>query len=210
MVLHRSLRPHYPIYEKRQSVSVGPGPVENSNDHLFHSKSRDWTVLFKSTSISIETQKYTTSTVLFSNVHTVVDAVKQVIDADFFTRIGLRFIDAIPLPDGKPDGWINAQLVQPLTDGIYGEVDRLFQEVRGRAKSGSYGFRHGLFAQADGHNREYILDFDFYAEDVDVVDAIARLRDFHEESYCFFDWSLGPKARDHMGPELPLPGKLGR
>jgi uncharacterized protein (TIGR04255 family) len=200
--LQKRLRSAYPYYEKQASVSVGPGPVENVNEYHFRSRKRQWLVTFKASSIALETERYTSSQSFFAQLELVVEAAKSVIDSDFFTRVGLRYVDAVPLPDRQVNGWINPLLVKPLTDGFFGTVDRYYQEVRGKAESGGYSFRHGIFRQPGSGHPEYILDFDFFEEDVEVDETMSLVRKFHEESYSLFHWALGEQALAAMGKPL--------
>lgn len=200
--LQKLLRSAFPHYEKRTALSVGAGPVENQNEHLFRSRGKQWLVVFKSSSIALETEKYTTSKLFFEQLTTVIEAARKVVDSDFFTRVGLRFIDAVPLPERRVEGWINPLLVRPLAEGTFGTVERYFQEIRGRSKHGGYGFRHGVFQSSEGKGLEYILDFDFFAEEVPMESVLNLVREFHEESYSLFHWTLGEKAIAYMGKPI--------
>jgi hypothetical protein len=47
---------------------------------------------------------------------------------------------------------------------------------------------------------EYALDFDFSQEDVSFADALNVIADLHAQEYAMFIWSLGEKAKKHLGP----------
>jgi uncharacterized protein (TIGR04255 family) len=57
-------------------------------------------------------------------------------------RIGLRYINTIPIEDGDLNGWINPALVSILTEGPWA-LQKCDTEVRGYTNVGNYTFRHG-------------------------------------------------------------------
>ncbi|ESS50158.1 hypothetical protein L665_01073 [Ralstonia solanacearum SD54] len=42
------------------------------------------------------------------------------------------------------------------------------------------------------------MDYDFFDQDVAVVDALATVKKLHELEHSLFSWTLGEKARDYL------------
>lgn len=84
------------------AVQVGPASLANANAHQFSSKKSRWVVVLKSSAITLETAKYDSFDEFEVQLRTVIEAAKQTIDSDFFTRIGLRYINTLPCdPPGR-------------------------------------------------------------------------------------------------------------
>jgi len=199
--LQKALRKDFPLYQKRKAVTgimIG-GDTDFQLRHHFESKEKKWTVAFHSSSIALETTAYRGFLDFEERLGRVLKAVEPIIDADFFTRVGLRYINALPYTSAAEfEGWVNPELAGTLVKGPFGDVAAFWQEARGVAERGSFSFRHGL-AEADSPRREYILDFDFYDENVEVGDVPAAVKDLHDASYRLFRWAAGPKTIEALG-----------
>jgi uncharacterized protein (TIGR04255 family) len=140
-------------------------------------------------------------------INSVVRKSRPFLDTDFFTRVGLRYINELRIEDGKVDGWIRDDLIAPLAAGIYGTVDRFIQEVRGVTKTGKYTFRHGIPGLPPDKHDLYTIDFDFYNENVEAETVLSLVSDFNKESFRFFLWVIGAKGRDRLGKLIPEKGQ---
>ena len=200
--LQRRLRKDYPHYERERDVSVSPGAVEQEFKHLFRSKKRDWLVSFKSSSIALETTRYRRFEEFADRLAVLLDRSAELIDSDFFTRVGLRYIDEIPIPEDTIEGWVRPELISPLAAGTYGQVERFIQEVRGSTEVGRFTFRHSA-GPPNGQQPTYNLDFDFHEENVQADDVLDLVASFNELSFRFFVWAIGEKARTALGEATP-------
>lgn len=201
--LQKALRKEYPLYERAHALTgftVGVAGAERQTQlqHQLKSKDKKWTVLFRSSSVALESTAYRGFDDFMVRLTWVLRAVRPIIDSDFFTRIGLRYINALPFSEVDFDGWVNPALAGTLVSGPFGEVSAFWQQAQGPAERGWFSFRHGL-PEAEGPKREYILDFDFYDENIDVAEAEAAINALHEQSYRFFCWAVGPKTIAAMG-----------
>lgn len=136
-------------------------------------------------------------------METVINKSRPFLDTDFITRLGLRYINEVHIEDGKLDGWIREELIAPVVEGIYGPVDRFLQEVRGTTKSGKYTFRHGIAGLDEDKPDRYTIDFDFFKENVEFDAVLQLVSEFNKESFRFFLWAIGPKAKERMGKIIP-------
>lgn len=200
--IQKALRKRFPDYRPSRDVSLGPDSVDQKFSHRFLSKKGDWLVSFKSSAIALETETYTNFEDFAGKLDWVVEKVAPLLDSDYFTRVGLRYINHIPIGDGPLDGWVRQDLVAGATDERLGQIDKLETEIRGLTESGRYTFRHGL-ATDEQANRLYRLDFDFSAVTVERADVSSLVRDFNELAFWFFEWAAGEKAKAELGEAHP-------
>jgi len=176
--------------------------------YIFRSMDKQWTVSVKSFALSLETSKYTDFEDFFSRLMIVLKSAEPLIDADFYTRVGLRYINRVPVgDDGDPRGWINGDLIGPFENNVLGSVSKYASLVSGSLENGNYTMRHGIgedeAAAAKGNKREYTLDFDYYRETVEASKVSESLKEFNRTNFNFFNWCLGPKARAVLGDGKP-------
>ena len=196
----KALRKDYPTHELLKDVNINAGGLAQATAHAFRSRKGRWTIALRASALSLETSQYDSFAELEERLATLLEAARETIDSDFFTRVGVRYINALPFSVSDIREWVNPSLVSPLGEGTYGDVEEHWQSVRGTTAVGGYNFRHGLASNPEGGKKEYILDFDFYREDVLVADTVKTVRELHDLEFSMFVWSLGPKAREHLGP----------
>lgn len=196
----KALRKEYPSYDLQKDVNLHAAGLAQATAHVFRSKNRRWTVSLRAAALSLETSHYDAFQEFESRLAIVLEAGKVAIDSEFFTRVGLRYINALPFDASDIQHWVNPSLVQPLGDGTFGDVDEYWQAVRGSTEVGGYNFRHGIPTSPQAGRSEYVLDFDFFREDVPVAETLATVQKLHELEFSMFAWSLGPKAKEHLGP----------
>jgi uncharacterized protein (TIGR04255 family) len=151
-------------------------------------------VTFRSTAIAIETTSYSEYHDLRKRLENVVAAAADVIDSDFFTRVGLRYVNVLPVTQRDAEGWVNPDLAAPLVKGIWGDVNEAWQQVRGVTSEGQYTIRHGYPELDSG----YVLDLDMFRTDVEVADLYSVLARLNADAYSLFSWCIGPKAIEYM------------
>jgi uncharacterized protein (TIGR04255 family) len=206
----KAIRKTLPIYDVPQEVKVSLTGAGNESElvHQFATKRGDYRFTFKADALLLECRKYTSFEDFKQLLTEVLEHAIGAIDSDFFTRVGLRYINAIPMTNRDIralEGWLNPVLVAALVEGAYGSPTHYFQEVRGAIRDGSFSFKHGLGKLEPSARTEYMLDFDFFTTTVDASDAVSRLESFHLESFRFFMWTIGPKAREYLGsPSRPV------
>lgn len=203
----KSIRKQYPHYKLRKNVNIGPESIDHAFHHSFTDKKKRWFVTLKSSSLGIETLHYQGYENLRSRVEYLIGKSQSTRDSDFFTRVGLRYINVLPVGQRGLDGWVSKDLIEPLLAGSYGKVDQCWQVIAGAGRSGRYLFQHGLPGNAppeikhwrDGPN--YVIDIDFFEEDLEVEATLEMLDKLHKESFSLFWWGLGDVAKNHMTSE---------
>lgn len=90
--LQRELRKEFPNYQRQQGVGVDG---QEETRHILRSRKGNWLVSFKASSIALETSNYTEFADFFVQLETVIKKSSPLLDTDFFTRVGLRYINEI-------------------------------------------------------------------------------------------------------------------
>ena len=190
----KALRRDYPLHDRGVSLGFGEAP---EHAHVFNSMNREWAVNIRPSRISLETKHYQSFEGFHDRLQAVVKSTLPSLDTDFFTRVGLRYVNALPVPASERRDWVRASLAAVATERELGLTQRVWQEVGGNADGGSFTLRHGI-ARADKQD-EYVLDTDFFAENVSVDDLHTLFLSIHEQSFSLFHWCLGQKALDYLG-----------
>ncbi|OXI75264.1 hypothetical protein CFB81_00720 [Burkholderia sp. AU28863] len=195
----KAIKHSFPLHDVLNNVNVGPSSVVQGSAHQFRSKQNRWVAVLRPSAITLETTRYSSFEDFEQQLKIVLEAAERTIDSDFFTRVGLRYINTLPCGVDQIDGWLNASLARPLADNIFGDVSEYWQQTRGETNLGGFLFQHGIAMDAKNQDRRrYILDFDLYREDVDVSEAMDTVRKLHDLEFSLFSWTLGDKARQYL------------
>lgn len=197
--LQKKLRNQYPLVETfKLLTNTGP---ENKYKYSFFTKSQDWVISIASNSLSLDTSAYTEFKEFSSRLKHLIDISKNYINSPLFTRVGLRYINHLPVDnivEGKMDDLLNQELLSMLPGDQFGSIDKYLNEIRGYTKAGKYTFKHGWETSEQLNNR-YILDFDYYDLDVEYNKALDKVMGFHKINFDFFKWCLGKEAIKLLG-----------
>lgn len=203
-----ALRKEYPHLELGNEVALIIGGASTGGPayaHIFRSSKQTWTVSLKQSTVTIETIAYTTYAQLKERVGRVVEAAAKVIDSDFFTRIGLRYVNVINAHNDPVRGWVNPELVQPLLSGVFGGVHEYAGRLHLAATDGGCLLQHGIQLKKPQPGEEavpdYVLDIDAFRNDVPIGDVASALDAMHRQAFDVFDWCLGQEARQHLSSE---------
>lgn len=196
--LINALRKEYPHLDSSSEVKLGIGATADATTvHNFKSSKMSWFVNFKTSSFAIETNKYTTFEEFKDRMMRVVDAATPVIDTDFFTRIGLRYINSIEVDDDPSDGWINPELVAPLRSGNFRGIHDFDGRLHLLAEDGACLLQHGIRLRDDA-SPSYSIDIDASRTDV-RLDEVSRIADdLHSQAFNMFEWAAGEKLKNHL------------
>lgn len=124
-----------------------------------------WSLLVNPDSVNLETRAYTGWTDLAPKFRSAAEAVAKVFDPAQQLRLGLRYVDQVPLPDGRTswDGLIPDSLLGLVQHPVFGACiigaeHRSLLALPGTAKG---LFRHGQMDDAD-KGQVYLLDYDVF------------------------------------------------
>jgi uncharacterized protein (TIGR04255 family) len=197
--LQKELRKEFPNYQRQHGLSLDG---QEETRHILRSRKRNWLISFKASSIALETSSYTDFDDFFAQLETIIKKSSPLLDTDFFTRVGLRYMNEIRIEDETLEGWIREELIAPTKD-VYGPLERFIQEVRGQTSSGKYTFRHGIPGVEENKRDLYTIDFDFHKENVEFDKVLPLVSEFNKESFRFFLWAIGPKIKERLGRNIP-------
>lgn len=202
----RALRKTYPHHSHMvQDVNVNGGEFSRTHVHVFKSRALDWTVSLRSSALTLETTRYESFEKFTERISQLLDVAGKIIDSDFFTRIGLRYVNTIPFDGMKLStlrGWVRNDLVGMLIDEDIGAVSEFSSRVAGTADFGGFLFQHGASTNPTTHETEYLLDFDFWRENVELDDTMSTIKTLHDHEFSMFSWAIGDAAREHLGPSM--------
>ncbi|OGQ77597.1 MAG: hypothetical protein A2289_20305 [Deltaproteobacteria bacterium RIFOXYA12_FULL_58_15] len=184
-----ALRGPYPYYE--QGFVIAPGQNEAELAHVFKTRDRHWTVSLRQAAVSLETDTYASFEDFEKKLGKLVEILLPLLDTSFFTRVGLRYVNVVPMHRGELTGWLNPKLHGLSMTPELGHLDRAWSELVGRTEIGRYNLRWGF---PNERSHELILDTDFYAEDVDAENLMKVLPKLHDQSFALFRWCLDNKA----------------
>ncbi|WP_185735287.1 TIGR04255 family protein [Burkholderia cepacia] len=202
-----ALRKEYPTLELGQEVTLTMGgeSAGSINKHIFRSQKLDWTVSLKESAFSIETSKYPGFHEMKERVMHVVAAASKIIDSEFFTRIGLRYINVIDCgADPATAGWVNPELVAPLLSNHFQGIQEYAGRMNLSAEDGGCLLQHGIRIKqkTDKQQEEvwpdYLVDLDVFRNGVAIGDAAKALEAMHAQAFNVFDWAIGPAARNYL------------
>lgn len=200
-----ALRKEYPHLELANEVTfgIGAGGAESNHTHIFRSSKLKWSVSLKQNAVTVETSNYSEYADLKQRVLYVVKAARSVIDSDFFTRVGLRYINVIECGSDDPvSGWVNPDLIAPMHNENFTGISEYAGRLSLLAADGGCLLQHGLQLVNTGRSKplkpEYVVDIDAYRNEVDVEHVEMAIDIMHAQAFDIFDWSLGDKARSHL------------
>lgn len=189
----KTFRRKYPNFAVRTSINLQVGDQKKENFYVFSSLDKVWTISIKSSSISIETNKYTSFTEFLDRFTELLPEANKFIDSPIYTRVGLRFIDVIPKNLTDIDGWIKKELLNPFSQ--IGEPTMFWSAVKGKSEHGNFTFQYGV---QETNQSEVILDFDFFVENIEVKQVTETLKKLHQDSLKLFHWSIEEKSFSYL------------
>lgn len=212
--MQKSLRKNYTEFEVQRHFEIGSGnrPALGAHRYLMKSPRGEWTIAIKSDSLSLETNKYSNFEEFSTRLQAVTNAAKRTIDTDVLTRLGLRYVNLIPLSPNDPlDEWVNPVIVAEMKTNVFGAIRHTLTEIHGGTSTGKYTVKHGIQPQPDQIGSgllSYLLDFDFYVNDVPVDRMQSFLRIAHDHNFRLFVWALGERARRGLGAQSKKSGTV--
>lgn len=206
-----ALRKAYPIYGVVSEVTVNIGTPQHAASlaHQFKTANGHWAVSLKSSVLSLETTRYTSFEELLSRLNMVLEAALPVIDSDFFTRVGLRYINLVKTNGDQMTDWVNEQLTHPLGGQLFTGVAEYSGRLQLVAPDGGMLLQHGLAQKQavalapgePGPMPDYLIDIDVFRNEVAASDVPLALQRGHDQVFTLFDWALGPLAKAHLADQ---------
>lgn len=212
------IRENYPFYqegnEPQSEMIIGTDgkPVQiktsNSKNYAFISVNEEYKVNLTSSFIAISTLKYTQWEDFKRQIEFVVPLFEEIYKPAFYTRVGLRYIDAITredlgLANCKWSELIESHVLGIISTEIEDGIRSFVSEVEYQVPS-SKALTKAHFELVHINNRaeiSFLLDCDYFIQDVtkkedmhDVVDVL------HSASSHFISSAITEKLSEAMDP----------
>jgi uncharacterized protein (TIGR04255 family) len=191
--------------EMRKLIISQPG--EKVYQFLSEDK-RDMITLAKDT-IGFSTKKYVLWEQFLETINRAITALVDVYHPAFYSRIGLRYIDAI---NRERIGIKDTKWSELISHNILGELNiPIFEDnlllanrqlvIRFPDGFGALLLQHGLGNINNMPTMSYVVDFDFYRESkTEIGDANAVLDRFHDLAGRAFRWCITNKLHASLEP----------
>jgi uncharacterized protein (TIGR04255 family) len=206
----------FPIPEPREAlhraVQIGPEGVSSSEKRLkewrFHGRDRTKTLTISREAVLVQHTTYQTYELVRDEFSGILERVAQLFPEAQPSRVGLRYVNSIELPEGNPTDW-SSYLAPPLLSlfGFPPEADRpalarVFHNLELSLDAFSIRYRLGM------HNPDYparirqkvfVLDLDAYLQAYVEIQQVTRLLDkFHQTIQQYFELSITDGLRSIM------------
>ena len=218
------IRRDYPQYEKKieqlppQMVNGKPVPQGTVNNYQFVSAEGQWRVSLTKGFIALSTYGYTRWEDFAQRLDRVLAAFIETYHHSWFTRVGLRYVNAFRREALGLDGMLWKELITPGFLGLMGEEDAqetaflkhelsaTFQ-VPGGAKA-NVKSGPGLLRKVNNRTREtteekvFMLDLDLFMDSkIELGQAVPALNIVHENAGSLFRAALTDTLSDAMEPQ---------
>lgn len=219
-----SLRSEYPFFEKDQAQAVelqvegGELSAKASNEVIWRLLDVDktWRISITTSSISIETLRYTSRKDFLDRFDFVLQNLNSTIKPTLITRIGFRYVNRIV--DTHQLDRIG-QLVHKEFVGIFDNlgresIDSTISQAQCKTKEGQLVVRWGYQPAGASHDSNvanpindpsWTLDIDSFQaqhkplENVDSNQIIEIVNNLADRAYSFFRWTVTPDFLKHNG-----------
>jgi uncharacterized protein (TIGR04255 family) len=226
---HRQIRDHFPIAEDASEVALSVGPAGPSAQQTlrrrFVRRDRLMSVTVSREAVALESTTYDGWMALRELFVESLRALDQVRRPDGITRVGLRYIDEIRVPEPPAEpaawaGWVDDRLVAPSLMTVNGNPTNATIVLQFGQPPGyvtlfrAAPFASGRSVQAEGVLRMpfetpdgpyFLLDTDASWTDpeglipeFDVGELTNVLNRLHEPCIGLFESSIGPRLRDEV------------
>jgi uncharacterized protein (TIGR04255 family) len=196
--------------EEGFQVAMRPGQIEQRalRRHRFADKEGSSAMTLDVYAFTFETAVYGGVDSFVATWQPVAEAIGEAIGLQARTRIGLRYVNEVPLDGADHD--VVARAIKPELLPPWGAQDHLqslsvsLHELRFVQEEGELAFRHGLQRAAPSAPPIYLLDFDHYEQRLrafDVVHDAERLRRFNATINDVFRWSITDEKYESFEPE---------
>lgn len=199
-----AIREHFPDVSPEEQLALevseeGAIESERAKQWRFRSSDGAWSVILQTDFLTLEASAdqysgYDDFRMRFSEVW---ERFRSLIKPSRVKQQGLRYVNHISR-DVEITEWpryINPDLLGPMASAAFArEIETVFSDIRLRRDDGTLSIKHGLVPAGPARELAYILDFDYFVQELDsqgAVDELVRRFDaYHEAIYGLFIWCL--------------------
>lgn len=225
-----SIRQAYPFYEQEHPAFGVPGvpkevadllanlplgKVLQQSSHRFTAENRDRIISLSQQSVAVSETRYRRWESMRDAISEAEAALQAYYRPAFYTRVGLRYINAIDrealgLEDVPWTDLLNHRLV-----GLLGmqELGGEISSIKGEyvisipdVPKASVHIVYGLAKSQDTQRTVFLIDSDFFTDERSTKDdAFGALEVFNNMAGRLFRWTISPRLRTALRPEPVSP-----
>lgn len=203
-----AIRADFPNFapEQQFNLVLGPEGPQNANvsrAYRFTSADGAWSILIAPDSLTLEVivaESYTEYGDFVTRFRTAWSAFETHVSPSSITRQGLRYVDHLE-GDQAAAEWasqINPDLLGAVMGPLGVGLERSLSEYRFQRDAGTLVFKHGMLPAGPDDRPGYLLDFDYFAENLDsdtsTQAVVDRFDDYHSAIHDLFRWSVTEAA----------------
>jgi uncharacterized protein (TIGR04255 family) len=215
-----AVRHRFPILQ-RQTATIPDLPEEVSRQifgamspvsYIFKTEDEMSSIRVAPDSLSLTTSRYVRWENFNTNLRLALDNFERIYSPNFYSRIGLRYRNAIiKSVVGLPGDIEWVALIRPEVAGELclegwrgaGEVQKSIRINIGEGHD-KLLFQHGLGSSAPNNEICYILDFDYYNESRSQPNESGNTVDrLHSYSGRAFRWAISDELHERLRPRYP-------
>lgn len=217
------IRQQFPVLRQEREVNVvlTPSGVSPGGDpapiwrFLDRPQDSGWKVSLAPSFVALDTSTYESRTDFLGRLRAVLAALADTVAPSTSDRIGLRYVDRVPLDqgDGDLEQWIKPQVLgmTPVQPGAGASLTHSVSDTEFQLGDATLHGRWGLIppnTQLDPLHGDavdvpsWILDLDMYTSamrDFDVDRLVATTEGFAAHIYRFFRWAVRPALLRRYG-----------
>ncbi|MDX8479860.1 TIGR04255 family protein [Mesorhizobium sp. VK24D] len=215
------VREDYPLLadERLKTVAFDQhvGTVAAADEVIwrFIDETATWRVTLTSTFLTLETRKYVSRADFIERLGKVVTALHRSLKPTHVTRMGMRYVDRVPLTEGFVfDGMLRTEMMAVSGTAIGNSMVHSVSEILCSVQEGQMLARWGMLPARGSHDPDvmppikeasWFLDLDTFADhqsspvrfEADLIrDAAFGLA---ARSYAFFRWAVTRKFLETFG-----------
>jgi len=211
------LRTEFPFYreeiEQQNEVTIDINGNSSTikrrqiKNHTFLSTDKRWKVNLTSSFLAISTTAYTQWEDFTKRCFDIVDKFEEVYVPSFYTRVGLRYVDAITkstygLQEKKWIDLVQPQVAGALSGEIEGGVKNYLMEAEYMMPNGTFTKSHfELVHINENPETSLLIDCDFFHIEMTPTDQATTVAEIlHSNSSNFIRKSITPLLHEAMEP----------
>jgi uncharacterized protein (TIGR04255 family) len=184
------------------------GSATGGTHYIFRTEDQTFSLTLAPDWLALSTKKYDRWEAFRKLLIPPLEALVDFYKPAFFTRIGLRYQNAINRAalGLKAHPWVDllipsilGALVEPQFEANVIEVRKTIR-ANFPDRTGGVFVQHGFGGDSGRDRNTYLLDFDFYTEKTEVDNAVAILDDFHTRAGRAFRWCIRPVLHERLEP----------
>lgn len=215
------IRGRYPLYAQTMEADMPPLPSvvaeliprsairdRMTPNYSFASEDDRWKANLTSQFIALSTPQYGRWEEFEEHVLELETAAREVYDLPFYTRVGLRYrdtivrsklgLDEVPWRELFRDHVIGVLQDEGVSGRILASQGVFVVELSATSR---VQVRHGIETQKDSKEQCYVIDSDFYTDEVTKPDELGdTLRGFNRGAGDLFRWCISPRLHEAMEP----------